>query len=134
MDAYAFALALGTAGPAAMTVLGCHHGHAPGRSGHGHHHSTHIRGADRGGAHRHHAGAGACAADHRVRRRRGDGGRGSHDPEHDERFQTVLAAQLVAKGDLAGLGEIVGPARRDGAEAPAPPTKLPARPGRAAGD
>jgi hypothetical protein len=26
------------------------------------------------------------------------------------------------------------PARRDGAEAPAPPTKLPARPGRAAGD
>ena len=49
-------------------------------------------------------------------------------------IQTVLAAQLVAKGDLAGLGEIVGPARRDGAEAPAPPTKLPARPGRAAGD
>jgi hypothetical protein len=49
-------------------------------------------------------------------------------------IQTVLAAQLVAKGDLAGLGEIVGPARRDGAEAPAPLTKLPARPGRAAGD
>jgi hypothetical protein len=24
-------------------------------------------------------------------------------------IQTVLAAQLVAKGDLAGLGEIVGP-------------------------
>ena len=30
MDAYAFALALGTAGLAAMTVLGFHHGHAPG--------------------------------------------------------------------------------------------------------
>jgi flotillin len=49
-------------------------------------------------------------------------------------IQTVLAAQLVAKGDLAGLGEITGPARRDGAEAPAPQTKLPARPGRTAGD
>jgi hypothetical protein len=35
MDAYAFALALGTAGLAAMTVLGFHHGHAPGRSGTG---------------------------------------------------------------------------------------------------
>jgi hypothetical protein len=57
MDAYAFALALGTAGLAAMTVLGFHHGHAPGRSGHGHHHSTHVRGADRAGGHRHHAGA-----------------------------------------------------------------------------
>jgi hypothetical protein len=32
MDAYAFALTLGTAGLAAMTVLGFHHGHAPGRS------------------------------------------------------------------------------------------------------
>ena len=30
MDAYAFALTLGTAGLAAMTVLGFHHGHAPG--------------------------------------------------------------------------------------------------------
>ena len=30
MDAYAFALALGTAGLAAMTVLGFHHGYAPG--------------------------------------------------------------------------------------------------------
>jgi flotillin len=49
-------------------------------------------------------------------------------------IQTVLAAQLVAKGDLAGLGEIVGPARRDGAEAAVSPTKAPARPGRAAGD
>jgi hypothetical protein len=56
MDAYAFALALGTAGLAAMTVVGFHHGHAPGRSGHGHH-STHVRGADRAGGHRHHAGA-----------------------------------------------------------------------------
>jgi hypothetical protein len=52
MDAYAFALALGTAGLSAMIVLGFHHGHAPGRSGHGHHHSTHIRGPDRAGAHR----------------------------------------------------------------------------------
>jgi hypothetical protein len=52
MDAYAFALTLGTAGLAAMTVLGFHHGHAPGPSGHGQHHSTHIRGADRAGAHR----------------------------------------------------------------------------------
>ena len=33
MDAYAFALTLGTAGLAAMTVLGIHHGHAPGGSG-----------------------------------------------------------------------------------------------------
>ena len=49
-------------------------------------------------------------------------------------IQTVLAAQLVAKGDLAGLGEIVGPGRRDGAEALAPGTKTPARPGRPAGD
>ena len=32
MDAYAFALTLGTAGLAAMTVLGFHHGHAAGRS------------------------------------------------------------------------------------------------------
>jgi hypothetical protein len=56
MDAYAFALALGTAGLAAMTVLGFHHGHAPGRSGHGHH-STHVRGGDRGAGHRHHGGA-----------------------------------------------------------------------------
>lgn len=47
MDAYAFALALGTAGLSAMTVLGFHHGRVPGRTGHGHHHSTHIRGADR---------------------------------------------------------------------------------------
>ena len=42
MDAYAFALTLGTAGLAAMTVLGFHHGHAPGGSGHGHH-ATHVR-------------------------------------------------------------------------------------------
>jgi hypothetical protein len=56
MDAYAFALALGTAGLAAMTVLGFHHGHAPGRLSHGQH-STHVRGGDRGGGHRHHPGA-----------------------------------------------------------------------------
>jgi len=37
MDAYAFALTLGTAGLAAMTVLGIHHGHPPGGSGQGHH-------------------------------------------------------------------------------------------------
>jgi flotillin len=49
-------------------------------------------------------------------------------------IQTVLAAQLVAKGDLAGLGEIVIPTRRDGAEAPAAAAKSPARPGRAAGE
>lgn len=51
MDAYAFALTLGTAGLAAMTVLGFHHGRAPGGSGHGHHHSTHVRGAGRAGGH-----------------------------------------------------------------------------------
>ena len=58
MDAYAFALTLGTAGLAAMTVLGFHHGHAPGGSGHGHHHSTHVRCAGRAGGHaghQHHA-------------------------------------------------------------------------------
>ncbi len=45
MDVYAFALALGTAGLAAMTVLGFHHGHAPGTSRHSHgHHSTHWSG------------------------------------------------------------------------------------------
>lgn len=57
MDAYAFALTLGTAGLAAMTVLGFHHGHAPGGSGHGHH-STHLRGGGRAGghaSHQHHA-------------------------------------------------------------------------------
>jgi hypothetical protein len=66
MDAYAFALALGTAGLAAMTLLGFHHGHAPGRSGHGHH-SSHVRGGGQTGSHaghhhhaaghQHHAGA-----------------------------------------------------------------------------
>jgi hypothetical protein len=57
MDAYAFALTLGTAGLAAMTVLGFHHGHAPGGSGHGHH-SIHLRGGGRAGGHaghQHHA-------------------------------------------------------------------------------
>src|SRR4051812_39632726 len=57
MDAYAFALTLGAAGLAAMTVLGFHHGHAPSGSGHGHH-STHLRGSGRDGGHaghRHHA-------------------------------------------------------------------------------
>jgi len=43
MDAYAFALALGAAGLAAMTLLGFHHGHAPhptqsARGGHPAHH------------------------------------------------------------------------------------------------
>jgi hypothetical protein len=59
MDAYAFALTLGTAGLAAMTVLGFHHGHAPGGSGHGHH-ATHVRGGGRAGGHaghQHHASA-----------------------------------------------------------------------------
>jgi len=55
MDAYVFALTLGTAGLAAMTVLGFHHGHAPVRSGHGHH-PTHVRGGHRSAGHRHHAG------------------------------------------------------------------------------
>jgi hypothetical protein len=61
MDAYAFALALGTAGLAAMTLLGFHHGHAPGPQGHGHGpHSTHGTGGGHAGghsAHHHHAGA-----------------------------------------------------------------------------
>jgi translation initiation factor IF-1 len=35
MDTYAFALALGAAGLAAMTVLGLHHGHAPAPHAHG---------------------------------------------------------------------------------------------------
>src|SRR5882724_1755152 len=59
MDAYAFALTLGTAGLAAMTVLGFHHGHAPGGSGHGHH-ATGLRGGGRAGGHaghQHHASA-----------------------------------------------------------------------------
>ena len=52
------------------------------------------------------------------------GGGGSGAPEAAAQsmmsvIQTVLAAQLVAKGDLAGLGEIVGPAARDGHEAAA---------------
>jgi translation initiation factor IF-1 len=57
MDAYAFALTLGTAGLAAMTVLGFHHGHAPGSSARGHH-STHFRGGGRAGGranHQHHS-------------------------------------------------------------------------------
>jgi hypothetical protein len=37
MDIYAFALALGAAGLAAMTFLGFRHGHAPGHHGSGHH-------------------------------------------------------------------------------------------------
>lgn len=45
-----------------------------------------------------------------------------------------LAAMTVLGFHLAGLDEIVGPVRRDGAEASAPPRKLPARPGRAGGD
>jgi hypothetical protein len=153
MDAYTFALALGTAGPAAMTVLGFHHGHAPGRSGHGHH-SSHVRGGghsgDQTGSHagHHHHAAGhqhptiaPALADALARARlitvSGGSGTGAAEAATQSMMNvipTVLAAQLVAKGDLAGLGEIVGPARRDGAEAPAPPTKLAARPGRAAGD
>jgi hypothetical protein len=49
MDAYAFALALGAAGLAAMTVLGFHHGHAQGPHGLGHgHHSTPAAGSSHG--------------------------------------------------------------------------------------
>ncbi len=47
-------------------------------------------------------------------------------------IQTVLAAQLVAKGNLLGLSESGGPARVDGAEPSGPPMKLPAHPGPAA--
>jgi translation initiation factor IF-1 len=67
MDAYAFALALGTAGMAAMTVLGFHHGHAPGGPGHGHqsnqghsgggHAGSHAGHHHHGSGHQHHAGA-----------------------------------------------------------------------------
>src|SRR6267142_2469759 len=68
MDAYSFAFALGTAGLAAMTLLGVRHGHAPGPPSHGHgHHSTHVAGGSHTGGHsshhqdhathHHHAGA-----------------------------------------------------------------------------
>ena len=50
MDAYAFALTLGTAGLAATIVLGFHHGSAPGRSGHGHYHSNSVISREPGGA------------------------------------------------------------------------------------
>jgi len=61
------------------------------------------------------------------------GGGGSGAPEAATQsmmsvIQTVLAAQLVAKGDLAGLGESGGPARRDGSEAPGSPANLPVHP------
>jgi flotillin len=61
------------------------------------------------------------------------GGGGSGAPEAAAQsmlsvIQTVLAAQLVAKGDLAGLSESGGPARRDGSEAPGAPANLPAHP------
>jgi hypothetical protein len=59
MDAYAFALTLGTAGLAAMTVLGFHHGHAPARFGHGHQSSQGHSGGQAGShAGQHHHGAG----------------------------------------------------------------------------
>jgi len=66
MDAYAFALTLGTAGLAAMTVLGFHHGHAPGRFGHAHqssqghsggHAGSHAGHHHHGAGHQHHTGA-----------------------------------------------------------------------------
>ena len=44
MDIYAFALALGAAGLAAMTFLGFRHGHAPGHHASGHHGSGHQGG------------------------------------------------------------------------------------------
>lgn len=54
MDAYAFALALGAAGLAAMTLLGLHHGHAPGHHGDGHgHHSPHVGSGSHAGGHHH---------------------------------------------------------------------------------
>jgi hypothetical protein len=57
MDAYAFALALGAAGLAAMTVLGFHHGHGTGHPGQGHgHHHTSGAGSSHGSHSGHHQG------------------------------------------------------------------------------
>src|SRR4051812_29069471 len=56
MDVYAFALALGAAGLAAMTLLGFHHGHAPGSGGHAHgHHTGHGSTHAHAGGHQSHA-------------------------------------------------------------------------------
>jgi hypothetical protein len=54
MDVYAFALALGAAGLAAMTFLGFQHGHAPGHHG-GDHHSGHSGGPHHGDGHSDHS-------------------------------------------------------------------------------
>jgi hypothetical protein len=54
MDLYAFALALGAAGLAAMTFLGFQHGHGAGQHG-GDHHSGHSGGGHHAGDH--HAGS-----------------------------------------------------------------------------
>ena len=55
MDIYAFALALGTVGLAAMTFLGLHHGHGTGTQSHGHG-LRHAGGGHRAGhsSHSHH--------------------------------------------------------------------------------
>ena len=54
MDIYAFALALGTAGLAAMTFLGLHHGHGTGAHGHGHD-VRHSGGGHHAGSHSSHS-------------------------------------------------------------------------------
>ena len=54
MDVYAFALALGAAGLAAMTFLGFQHGHAPGHHGGGHH-AGHSGGDHQIGSHSGHS-------------------------------------------------------------------------------
>jgi hypothetical protein len=56
MNIYAFALALGAAGLAAMTFLGFRHGHAPGHHGTGHQHTSHTgHSHSHAGQHQHHA-------------------------------------------------------------------------------
>jgi hypothetical protein len=57
MDVYAFALALGAAGLAAMTFLGFQHGHTPGHHG-GSHHTGHSGGDQHVGGHHSHAPSG----------------------------------------------------------------------------
>ena len=55
MDAYAFAFALGTAGLAAMALLGVRHGHAPGAHSHGSgHHSAYVAGGSHASNHSSH--------------------------------------------------------------------------------